>query len=61
MGGAYAEFAEREKGTLTAGKLADLVVLDLNIFEVAPEKIREARVLATICGGVVVHRSCSFK
>jgi len=59
-GGAYAEFAEREKGTLTAGKLADLVILDTNIFEVAPEKIREAKVLATICGGTFVYRSCSF-
>lgn len=59
-GGAYAEFAEREKGTLTVGKLADFVVLDLNIFKVAPEKIREAKVLATICGGTFVHRSCSF-
>ena len=61
VGGAYAEFAEREKGTLTVGKLADFVVLDLNIFKVAPEKIREAKVLATICGGTFVHRSCSFK
>jgi predicted amidohydrolase YtcJ len=49
-GGAYAERAENEKGTLTAGKLADLVILDTDIFLVAPERIREANVVRTICG-----------
>jgi hypothetical protein len=56
QGGAYAEFAENDKGTIAAGKLADLVVLDTDIFAVAPEKIREAKVLMTICGGKVVFR-----
>ncbi|MHB8054758.1 MAG: amidohydrolase [Candidatus Aminicenantales bacterium] len=49
-GGAYAECAENERGTLTAGKLADIVILDMDIFRVAPERIREANVLRTICG-----------
>ena len=38
-GSAFAEFAEKDKGTLAPGMLADLVVLDLDITSVAPEKI----------------------
>ena len=49
--GAYAEFAERDKGTLEAGKLADIVVLSDDIFRIAPEKIRDTKVSLTITGG----------
>ncbi|MGH9795317.1 MAG: amidohydrolase [Candidatus Acidiferrales bacterium] len=57
MGSAYAEGAEEWKGSLTPGKLADIVVLDANLFKVAPEKIREVRVLQTVVGGQVVYES----
>jgi predicted amidohydrolase YtcJ len=49
--GAYAEFSEREKGTLEAGKLADIVVLTDDIFSIPSGKIDEAKVALTICGG----------
>jgi predicted amidohydrolase YtcJ len=52
--GAYAEFSERNKGSIEEGKLADLVVLDRNLFKIAPEKIKDARVTMTILGGQVV-------
>jgi predicted amidohydrolase YtcJ len=52
--GAYAEFAEKQKGSLSVGKLADLVVLSRNIFRIPPEEIIEARVKTTIAGGKVV-------
>jgi predicted amidohydrolase YtcJ len=52
--GAYAEFAEASKGKIQEGFLADLVVLDQNIFEGPPEKIIEARVRTTIVGGRIV-------
>jgi predicted amidohydrolase YtcJ len=52
--GAYAEFAERSKGTIAPGKLADLVVLDRNIFRLPPESIADARVNLTIVGGTVI-------
>ena len=52
--GAYAEFSEKEKGSLEVGKLADIAVVDQNLFEIPPEKIRDARVTMTIVGGRVV-------
>ncbi len=54
FGGAYAEFAEAEKGTLEEGKLADLVVLDRDLFRIPPAEIGRARVLMTVCGGRIV-------
>ncbi len=48
---AYASFEEGEKGSLAPGKLADLVLLDQDVTTVAPERIREVRVLRTIVGG----------
>jgi predicted amidohydrolase YtcJ len=49
--GAYAEFSERDKGTLEPGKLADVVVLSDDIFRIAPEKIWDVKVMLTIAGG----------
>lgn len=53
-GGAYAEFAEAEKGTVEEGKLADLVVIDRDIFRISPAEIGEARIVLTVCGGRIV-------
>lgn len=61
MGSAYAEGAEAWKGSLTPGKLADVVVLDANLFTVAPEKINAVKILATIVGGKTVYPSASKK
>ncbi len=55
MGAAYAEFTEREKGSITPGKLADLALLSADPFEVPPEALRDLRVDMTICGGKVVY------
>jgi predicted amidohydrolase YtcJ len=52
--GAYASFDESRKGTLTAGKLADLVIIDRDLFNIAPEEIRNAKVVTTVIGGKVV-------
>jgi predicted amidohydrolase YtcJ len=51
---AFAEFAEAEKGSLERGKLADFVVIDRDLTRVAPETIRDARVMMTVVGGQVV-------
>lgn len=52
---AYAAFAEDRVGTLEAGKLADLAVIDRDLLRIRPESIREARVTHTVAGGRVVH------
>ncbi|MGI9141089.1 MAG: amidohydrolase [Gemmatimonadaceae bacterium] len=53
-GAAYGEFAESRKGSLAPGKLADLVLIDRDITRIAPESIRDARVMLTVAGGRVV-------
>jgi predicted amidohydrolase YtcJ len=57
MGSAYAEFQDTEKGSITPGKLADMVVLSDDIFSIDPTKIRDVRVLKTIVGGRLVWDS----
>ena len=54
MGSAYAEFQENVKGSITPGKLADMVVLSEDIFSIDPAKIRDVKVLKTVVGGKVV-------
>ncbi|PYJ26454.1 MAG: amidohydrolase [Verrucomicrobia bacterium] len=55
MGAAFAEFQEREKGSITPGKLADMVILSDNIFDLKPEAIGYVKVETTIVGGKVVY------
>jgi len=54
---AYASFDESKKGTLETGKLADIVVLDRDIFTIPPVQIPQATVLYTIVGGKIVYRT----
>lgn len=51
---------EREIGSIEIGKLADLVVLDRNLFETAPHELHKARVLLTLLEGREVFRDGSF-
>jgi predicted amidohydrolase YtcJ len=55
MGSAFTEFQEREKGSITPGKLADMVILSDNIFDLKPEAIRNVKVQTTIVGGKIVY------
>ena len=54
-GSAFAEFAEKQKGRLEPGMLADFVVLDQDITAVLPPKILETKVLRTVVGGKTVY------
>lgn len=56
-GSAFAEFQENVKGTITPGKLADLIILSDDIFSINPVEIRNARVLTTIVDGKIVYES----
>ena len=57
IGSAYAEFQEQVKGSLTQGKLADIVLLSDDIFEIDPAEIENTRVTMTIMDGRVVHEA----
>lgn len=54
IGPAYAEFQEHEKGSITPGKLADMVLLSADIFSIDPARIRDVKVLKTFVGGRMV-------
>ena len=53
---AYAAFEEHLKGSITPGKLADIVVLSGNIMTIPLEQIPATRVDVTIIGGEVAYR-----
>jgi predicted amidohydrolase YtcJ len=52
---AYAEFAEKEKGSLEPGKLADLAILSQDIFTVAPPDLPKTQSVLTLVGGKAVY------
>ena len=60
MGPAYAAGRASRQGSLTPGKLADLVVLDRDIFAVPPAEIADARVDMTVVGGQIVYQAPEF-
>ena len=55
INGAFTEFAEDIKGSIEEGKLADLVVLSQNLFEIPLEKIVETEVKKTIFNGKIIY------
>lgn len=57
VGSAYAEFQEGSKGTLTPGKLADIVMLSRDLFRIEPREIEEVKVVLTIMDGRIVYSS----
>src|SRR5262245_1439782 len=56
LNGAYAAFEEKEKGSLTPGKLADIVVLSKDIMTIPEEQIPTAQPDLTIVGGKIKYR-----
>jgi len=56
IGSAYAEFAESYKGRIKPGYLADLTLLDRDIFSIPRKEISTAQVLWTMVGGVMAYR-----
>lgn len=60
INGAYVNFEEAVTGSIEAGKAADLIVLDRNLFATPPHEIGKARVLLTLLEGKAVYRDASF-
>jgi hypothetical protein len=58
--GAELEFIEKETGSITVGKAADLIVLDKDLFKVAAQDIPSAKVLLTLFAGKELYRDSSF-
>ena len=55
INGAYAIFEENNKGSLEIGKLADMIILDTDIFEIDTESIDKVKVLCTIKSGKILY------
>jgi hypothetical protein len=56
INGAYASFEEKIKGSIELGKLADMVVLDRDIFTIPKEEIKDTKVAMTIVGGKIIYQ-----
>jgi predicted amidohydrolase YtcJ len=57
---AYVNFLENDTGSIEVGKLADLIVIDENLFQLEPHEISDANVLLTLLGGKPVYGDWSF-
>jgi len=57
LGNAYAAFEEEDKGSLEAGKLADIVILSKDLINCSDDEIMDTKVLATIVDGVVKYEN----
>jgi len=53
--GAYASYEETQKGSITPGKLADFVILEKDPHDVAPDAIKDIKVVRTVAGGRTTH------
>jgi predicted amidohydrolase YtcJ len=57
LGAAYAGRREKTEGSIERGKLADLIIVSQNIFDVDPHHLAETKVLTTMVGGRVVYQA----
>jgi len=57
LGSAYGNFLNEETGSIEVGKLADLIVIDKNLFDIPTSDLSKARVMLTLFGGEVVFGS----
>ncbi|HLK32369.1 MAG TPA: amidohydrolase [Terriglobales bacterium] len=60
LGAAYAGHREKTEGSLEPGKVADLIVLDQDLFTIPANQTDKTQVLMTMVGGKVVYRAPAF-
>jgi predicted amidohydrolase YtcJ len=61
INGAYLSFEETDTGSIEVGKLADLVIINRNLFEVPPREIHQCKVLLTLLEGKMIYRDPDFE
>ncbi|MGA2002572.1 MAG: amidohydrolase [Terriglobales bacterium] len=61
LGAAFAGHREKSEGSLEVGKLADLILLDRNLFKIEPSEVGQTEVLFTMVGGKLVYESPNWK
>jgi len=61
LGAAFAGRREKQEGSLEAGKLADLIVINQDLFKIPPSAIGKTEVLLTMVGGKVVYESAQWE
>jgi predicted amidohydrolase YtcJ len=54
---AYAGHLEKTEGSVETGKVADVIIVDRNIFEIDPHTIHQTKVVLTIVGGKIVYEA----
>lgn len=57
INGAYANFVEQNRGSITKGKYADLVMISDDLFKISADKIKDAKVIWTMVGGKEVWKA----
>ena len=57
LGAAFAGRREKTEGSIETGKVADIIIVDRNIFEIDPHQIGETKVVTTIVGGKIVYEA----
>jgi len=55
--GAYNSREEKDKGSITAGKLADFVMLAEDLHAIDPSKIKDVKIVQTVVGGQVMYQA----
>jgi len=61
LGAAFAGRRESKEGSLEVGKLADLIIVNQDLFKIEPNEIGKTEVLLTMVGGKVVYESAAWK
>jgi predicted amidohydrolase YtcJ len=56
INGAYASYEEQMKGSITAGKFADFVMLEQDPHKVEPDRLKDIRIMRTVVGGKTVFQ-----
>ena len=57
LNGAYNSHEEKDKGSITTGKLADFVMLAEDLHAIEPSKIKDVKIVQTAVGGQVMYQA----